>query len=192
MSQPRRQALLVGVLLVLLALAALWSFGFYADAAAAAHHAAIETGRSADAARQIHALRRRPTLDGVHELDDAQLGALLADAAQQTGLTPGRVIRDVRRAGRDRVAEVYWRVRTTVRLDGVTLEELIRFAHALVTENPGLSVESLNLTVASGGASGGASRSGDESGGGEARWAAEPLELSYLVYDPRPRTGELR
>ncbi|MFP4145631.1 MAG: hypothetical protein ACOCTI_07620 [Phycisphaeraceae bacterium] len=180
MNSRQRLVLWSAALLAILAGTAVWSLGRYRAAADRLDHAREQTREVASLVREIHALRSRPAANGGRELDEVRLGALLSDAAEAAGLDSRHAIRSIdaprsRRLMEGRQETFYRQLQTEVQLDGVTMEQLFRFAHALASHNRGLRVSSVYLTSPQGASA-------------AARWSLRPMVVSYLVYDP-PEAG---
>lgn len=172
MNPRKRQAILVGVMLVLLAITALWSWGRYAAARDRAAAARESTAAVEALAESIEGLRRQPTM-GVQALADTQLTAMLEASARAAGFDPESVILSIRPQPDRRVENTPYRQKTTeLRLQRLTLRQLVRFLYDLSSRNPGLRVDGLQLSSPAG-------------EGPAATWTVDPLTLSYLIYAPQ-------
>lgn len=175
MSESRRQIVLIAVLVGLLLVAAVWSLAVYRGASERLRSAQDDRRAVAALAAQIQSLRRRPTLEGAEQMGQTQLTAIVQRSASAAGFNAESVIQSVSPQPDRRIPNSPYQQRSTqLRLQGVTLEQITRFLHDLTVRNPGLRVESLQLS----------SPGGDEAEGPEAMWNVDPLVVSFLVYAP--------
>jgi type II secretory pathway component PulM len=172
MNPQKRQAVLVAVMLVLLAITVLWSYGRYAEARDRAAAAEENTAAVEALAESIESLRRRPTM-GVQALADTQLTAMIETSARAAGFDPETVVLSIRPQPDRRVENTPYRQKTTeLRLQHLTLRQLVQFLHDLSSRNPGLRIDGLQLSSPTG-------------EGSTATWTVDPLTLSYLIYAPQ-------
>ena len=170
MSQLQRQMMLIGILAIFLAGINIWCYNQMASARKRADAAAHDAAEIAQLADQIELLRQQPTFTN-EELPELKINQLIYDAAQAEGLDPdNKIVSIVPQKARRITGTAYKQKDTHLKLDNVKLVELLHFLHQLVHDNPGLKVESLQLTTPS-------ADVGDN-------WDVEPLVISYLIYSP--------
>ncbi|MFH5806527.1 hypothetical protein [Alienimonas sp. DA493] len=176
MNGPNGTRLAAGAL-GLLAVAAVWA-GLRASAAAAGAEAAGET--LADCRRlaaEIRALRSDAPTAAPETTAEEAVTERVDRAARAAGL-PADAVLDVDPRPARRAGETAYRTRSTgLSLAPLTLPELRRFLEALVEDEPGLTVTSLQLTPPRADRPAGAAAAGPE------RWSAN-LALTRLIYDP--------
>lgn len=170
-----RKALPVLLVAVLLGVAG-WSLDRLVDRRDRAEAAARETAQCLRLAEAIEHTRRSATLNpltGGDPLQTRQLQQLIQAAADQAGIDPDQAVRSIRPRPGQRLADgPYTEHAAELKLQHVSRQQLVAFMHALMRDNPGLHVRSLRLVVA-----GQNGQQGD-------RWNADPLTLTYLIYQP--------
>lgn len=171
-SAQKRQAVLVGLMLVLLALAAGWSSLRMAEQRRAAASSARELAESRQIAKRIEALREQDAVASA-DPDRARQEQNLAQQIDRAGTSAG-LVGDWRR-GIDhkparRVGDTpYTRKPAVLLTRGLTLDQLGALMHELTYDSP-LTVSELRLSTPSGEPRG-------------KRWDAD-VTLTYLIYDP--------
>jgi type II secretory pathway pseudopilin PulG len=180
MNETRRLAVLVTVMFGMLLLTVGWSYLRWSAARDRAERAAGQQAVVQALAEEIRASRRQPAM-GPEALDDRQMTVLAEAAADAVGLDPRRVLQSIRAQPDRRIPHTPYRQNTTeLRLQGLTLQQFIGFVHVLVSRNPGLRIDAMQLT----------SPQGTDR---QALWTVDPLSVSYLIYAPLPpsdRRGE--
>lgn len=172
MNPHNRPVILVGVLLVLLALAAGWSTLRMLDRAQAARTAAADLAAYKQLASEIERLRDN---DDVKQLggDAAAREQLIADrvtqAGQKLGLR-GQWWQDTIHKNAQRVGNTsYVRKPAVLYTSGLTLDQLTALLHELTYDSP-LTAQELTLRTPP----------GEDPGD---RWDAN-ITLTYLLYEP--------
>ncbi len=165
----KRKGIQAALLAGLLAAVALWSGGVMMGA----RHRAIEAKQGLEGVQRcalaIEALRDRPTLAADRERLDGEMAGLIEKQASSLGMSrPARISPEPPQ----RVGESSYKEKPTqVALRGVTIEQAVRFVHALCAADAALNVKSLRLTPPS----------VDNPAG---KWSADVV-LTYLIYSPR-------
>lgn len=174
MSGTRRTTLLIGAMLGLLLVAAVWSVLGLLESRALARAAMDDLASSRQAASAILALRGRPMLAAATDLGDQEIHQQVATAMQTAGLDRA-ALRGVYPQGPRKVGDSsYSQKPTTLTLANVPLPGLTMFLYHL-SEGTGLSVRDLRLRPPRGDAD-------------VHRWDAE-LTVTYLIYTPASRGG---
>ncbi len=171
----RRHRVLIGVLMAMLILTALWSYQYMLTRRDAALAAAEDLREGLSMMRQIEQMSRRPALASDHERLLTETTGLITTAATAAGIAPDSLVRFTPEAPRRIGESVYKEKPTQVWLQAVTLRQLVDLASAEALREAGLNVESIRVTAPPDG------REGDQ-------WNVD-LVLSYLVYDP-PKAGK--
>lgn len=176
MTPQRRGMLMAAVVLGLLVGFTAYSWRAHTNVLEHAQRAIAESNRAAQFAGAIHDLRREPTLQNVRELGEIRVGGMLEDAAKGTGVLVEGRIESIRPLPPQRLTSsgpgrLYQKIQTEIILEQITVDELMRLVHALLSGHPALRVDSLYLT-------------NPESYGADSRWSVRPLVISYLVYEP--------
>ncbi|MEX2672297.1 MAG: hypothetical protein WD294_09335 [Phycisphaeraceae bacterium] len=168
MNEARKHALLYGMLLVMLAVAAVWNFTAMTEQRALAHAQAEDLLVCATLADQIKTLRTGPGVASSEAKNVQELGQRIEAASQQAGLS-GELV-GVAWQNASRIGETDY-VRKPVRLSlrGVSLPQMTTFLHH-VTNASAVAVRDLRI-----------------SGRNDASetWQAEAA-LTSLVYQPLP------
>lgn len=168
--QNRREALLVGVMLLLLAGAVLWSWTVLDQARKRLDRVADQTQRIRILAEEIRDLGTggTPIRQG---LRDTELANAIEQALGDAGANPGATIESITPGGSRTLAGAgYVERRLEVHLQGLTLQQIVTALHALLLQYPGLDVAGLHLRVQSAGSGG--------------LWNAGPILLVYAEYAP--------
>lgn len=164
----RRTGILTAVMAAMLAVAALWCYGYMTDRRNAAIQAQNDLSDCRRYAAQISALQNRPAVASDSEKLFSETTSLIEQAAQSAGikqiasLTPERPrrIED----------SVYKETPTRVTMQQVTLKQLATMLYKLIYNQPALHAKSIRVEMPR----------GDEYG---STWDVE-IVLTYLVYDP--------
>jgi len=170
MTAARRQAVLVGVMLIMLALAAGWSMNRMFTARAAAAAAAADREAAKRMAEAMVDLRDQPAVAATRAMGERQLLQRLAEAAGKAGL-PGDVIEGTFPQSARRVGDApYRRKPTAISLRPMPLDQLTAFLYHL-TAASNLTVHDLRL------------RAPRDAEAGQNIWEAEAT-ITYLIYSP--------
>ncbi len=169
MSQQKRQAVLVGIMLVLLAAAAVWSYGWMRDQRQGARLAREELIECRRLVREIEALKAKPAMASAEAMGIQKLGRRIESASRQANFE-GAPLEGVFPQSARRVADSpYLRKPTALALRGVTFRQFVTFVYHL-TDQSGLSVRDLRLRTPHG-------------DGPRHLWDAEAT-VTYLIYEP--------
>ncbi len=167
MSAERRQAVLVGALIVALTIAAVWTFDWMREQRAAAERSRAELALCSDLADALQSAADKPKVAESEAAGVQELGDRIETAMRRARLDP-RALESVRpQAARPVEDSAYSRKPTGLTLRGVTLEQLVTFLRSL-TDGTGLGVRQLRLRAPHGAADGDV-------------WNAEAT-VTYLVY----------
>jgi len=121
----------------------------------------------------IELLGRRPALVADREQRTAETAALVEKAAASAGIPPQQLLR-ISPEPPQRLGESPYKEKPTcLALRGVSMEQVVKLAHALETAETGLNTKSIRLTLNKNDAKGSADT-----------WSAE-IVLSYLIYEPK-------
>jgi len=166
----RRMYVYLSVLVVLLAVCAVWSVGYLADQRAVAREAAKDLTDCRRLADRIQILRHRPAMAADRERQSAELSGPIEQAARDAGIPTDRLVRISPEPARRLGESAYKEKPTRVSLRRVALKNLVTMIHALTDPTTGLDLKSLRLTATS-----------RETPDGT--WSAE-LVFIYLIYEP--------
>jgi hypothetical protein len=100
----------------------------------------------------------------------AEITGLIEQAAQAAGVGPGSLRRITPEAPQRLGDSAYKEKPTLLALDDVTLEQLVRLVHHLVSSQQGLCPKSIRLSA-------------PRKAAADSAWSAE-IVLTYLIYDP--------
>lgn len=169
MTDVRRQGMLIGLMLLMLAVGAGWSVNRMLTARAEAGLAAADRAEARRVAEAIVALRDQPAVAATRAMGERQLIQRIETAAADVGLPAdaleGTFPQNARRVG----DSPYLRKPTAITLRAVSLEQLTAFLAELTAES-NLTVDDLRLRVPH----------GDNDG---ELWDAEAT-ITYLIYSP--------
>ena len=151
MTHLGRPAVLYGTLIAVMFAAATLAGARLLDAKRGYHDARDRAGRAEALAQLIEAMRSAATPSADARPSAQTLADRLPNALEAAGM-PERAMADLRYlpsqrpgyAGPDSTVRLE---RLQLRLEGVTMEQLARFTHELVTSVPGLYVDELRLTA---------------------------------------------
>ncbi|MFP4139700.1 MAG: hypothetical protein ACOCZU_06160 [Planctomycetota bacterium] len=175
MSPRKRQRILVGIMLAMLAVAALWSLSYLFEQRADAERAAGELSACRVLARRMTALRDKPAVASAKDVGVRELGTRI-DAASAKARLGRQALRSVDPGSPRAMDDTPYLLKpTTLELQGVTLPQLTSFLYHLTSE-PGLVVRDLRIR----------NPRRDSEG---ADWNAEAT-LTWLIYSPQ-RAKEL-
>lgn len=167
----RRRAYLAGLLVVVLALLAAWSYDWMNEQKQRAQQASVDLAGSRLLAASIQSLRQQPTIAAAEDMGIQQLGSLIEAALGKSQLKAdaleGVIPQSTRRLGNS----PYEVKPTSLVLREVTLGQLASFLYHL-TQDTGLTVREMRIRAPH----------GDTSGN---TWDAEAT-LTYLIYSPIP------
>ena len=171
-STSRLLAALCGVLFIV----ALSSYWRLSSSSAELELEARDTGRCAQLAADIKALRELPRF-AVLEATSAEMTAKRIEEAASVSRLPGRAISLIRPQSPFRLSDSPYQVRPyRIELTAVTLQQLIAFAHHLADESRGMTVRDLRIRDAS----------RDSNRRGPELWSVE-LTLTQLIFSPNSR-----
>ena len=174
MNPQRRQAVLVGVMMVMLAVAAAWNLGWMVEQKERAVYAASELAATRQLVRDIERLQAIPAVATSQELQTHELGARIEAARQAAGLPddwqPGVQPQPAQSVPRT----PYVQKPTALTLASMSLPQLTTFL-ACLTQDSNLVVRDLRLRTPRGGGEGD-------------RWDATATVV-YLMYSPSERTS---
>jgi len=171
MSQQTRQAMLLGVMLVLLIGVAGYSTRWMLTQRQTAQAAADDYAASQAIAKRIEATRQSPTVAADEARGRQALGRHINTASQKAGLSQTSVPKNISPEPAQRVSDTpYMRKPTRFPLRRVSVRQLVAFLYH-VTDGSGLRVHELRLAEPRGGSPGD-------------RWDAA-VTLTYLIYEPR-------
>jgi hypothetical protein len=170
MNPRKRQAILVGVMMAMLAIAAVWSLGRMFEQRRSARRAATDLAAVTAMAQRMKGLRDQPAVASAQDMGVRELGTRIDEASGKAGL-PRNALRSVDpRSARPVGDTPYLQKPTTLELQGVSLTQLASFLYHLTSE-PGLVVRDLRIR----------SPRRDDVG---SQWNAEAT-LTYLIYSPQ-------
>lgn len=173
MTPLKRQFILIGLMLLLLAMAAVWSTNTMIAESESARSAAEDIASCKVLAATIESLREKPAIASVSAMGVQELGERIEAASRQAQLPPSSLEGVFPQASRRVGDSAYLSKPTSLSLRGVTLEQLVTLLFHL-TDGSGLSARDLRLRTPHGGAPSNI-------------WDAD-VTLSYLVYSPPTRT----
>lgn len=146
-------------------------------------NAAADTRRCAQLAADIQALRELPQFAVLEAESDETTATRIEEAARAAALPghkpglPGRAITLIQPQSPQRLSDSPYQVRPyRIDLVGVTLEQLVVFAHHLADESRGMTVRDLRMRDAS----------VDSDQRGRELWDVE-LTLTQLIFSPNSR-----
>ncbi len=169
MSPQKRQAVLVGVMLAMLAIAAAWSTTEMLAARELARRSAADLAACERIAADIRRLRQGPKVASAEAMGVQELGKRIEAASRTAGLSTSALV-GVYPQGPRRVGDTpYLRKPTSLSFRNVPLPQLASFLYHL-SDGSGLNVRDLRLRTPRG------------EGGGDL-WDAEAT-LTYLIYSP--------
>jgi hypothetical protein len=161
------------LLIALLFLGVYWSWTHYCQSRRQLQVVQVETVTCRRLAASIALLRQKADPAAVLEMPEDQLYHRLHEAAQAAGLQDDRVIRSIRPQPPRAVRGTSLEQKTVeLSLEGLTLEQFVRFLYRLHAANPQLQITALTLHEPKG-------------WGTAALWDVEPLVLNYQVRAPR-------
>jgi len=167
-----RRATAIAILMALLAAAALASRGHMLCCRAKALDAQQTLDRCRLHAAAIADIRNRPAVAADNEQLGAEIQAAIETVAKDAGIAGQKIVR-ISPLPPQRLADSPYKEKPTlVRLEDVTLRQLVTFAHDLSAAKTHLVAKSINI------------RAPQAEDAGEL-WIAE-VELTYLIYQPRP------
>ena len=166
----RRRGFLLLVLAGLLGLAAAWSYETMAASRQWTTKAREDLAACRQMADRIEALRRRPTMARQHERASAETIGLIEKSAKAAGITTAKLLR-ISPEPPQRLGDTVYTVKPTrVLLKNVTLQQLVQFVHAIVTDREALHAKAMRISAPS----------ADDAG---RLWNVEVV-LTYLIYEP--------
>jgi hypothetical protein len=169
MNPRKRQAILVGVMLAMLSVGAVWNLNWMLEQRQDARRAAGDLVACEVLAEQMGQLRSKPAVASAKDMGVRELGSKI-DAASARARLGRTALRGVDpRSARPVGDTPYLQKPTTLDLQQVTLPQLTSFLYHLTNE-PGLVVRDLRL------------RSPRRRAEGK-DWNAEAT-LTYLIYSP--------
>lgn len=176
MTPQRRERILVGVMIVLLAIAALWVWQWRGEQRALANRDATNLTEVKLLAERIEAMRAEPAVAATEDLELKELGGRLEAAAGKARFPQGAIEGVLPRSARRFGDTAYLEKPTEIDIRGVTLTQLAAFLHH-VANDAGLTVRDLRLRTPRGDAP-------------TNTWNADAT-LTYLLYAPieRARPG---
>lgn len=170
MTASRRQSMLIGVMLLMLAVAAGWSVNRMLTARAEAAAAAADRATARQLAEAIADLRDQPAVAATQAMGRHQLLQRITDAAERAGLSSdvveGTYPQSPRRVGQT----PYRRQPTAITLRPLPLHQLTDLLYHLTAES-NLTVQDLRL------------RAPRDAEADENVWEAE-ANVTYLIYSP--------
>ena len=166
----QRNTILWSVGLALLLAATFWAHGRLTKASLAADQAANDLAECRTLAAQIGEIKDRPRVASEQEKLAGETTAMIDAAATAAGIDQRRVVRIAPESPQRLGESVYKEKPIAVRLRDVTLRQVVKMSHALLTPNPGLRVKTMRL----------AAPTPDDT---TDRWTVE-LTITYLLYDP--------
>lgn len=183
MSLLRRHTLSIVLLLVLvLAAGAGWSVHRLHVQSQAAERMVDQLAECRVLVHKIKALQNKPSMAAASAMPMTDLARLIEDAAKEAGLSLAKLIR-ISPNPAQRLGETpYQRKPTQVLLRGVSLEQAIRFLHAVQQHDRELHVTAVRLSAA---------REPARQTPGSEQWTLEAT-LSYLIYAPPNDSGRAR
>jgi hypothetical protein len=169
MTAPRRQGILVGLMLAMLAGLAAWNVEWMLGQRSSAQQAANDLAECEHLAAGIKLLRDKPAVASTEAMGVQELGKRLEAASGKAAIAQSSV-RGVSPQNAHRVGDSPYLVKpTALALKGVSLSQVATFLYHL-TSDAGLSVRDLRLRAGR----------ADDAGG---VWDAE-VTLTYLIYSP--------
>lgn len=170
MSDTRRQFIFAGLLLTVLAVAALWSVASMFSAARAARYAAEDLRDSRELAVRITSLKQEPTIAAAEDRGIQELDPKIESALRAAGLPRRPTIEGIYPAAARPLGDVPYQVKpTSLSIRRVTLAQLATFLYHL-SDGTGLNVRDLRLRR-------------PRTGADDRQWDAEAA-LTYLIYAP--------
>lgn len=167
----RRKAILGGLFAASLLAAAVWAYGYMADARQRAIEAREGFVDCQKMAAQIEGYSQRPLLAAEREEQSAQTTALIEKAAKSAGITP-KMLTHITPELPQRIGDSPYKEKpTAVRVENVSMQALVSMLHQLSSGPMPLTPKSLRLAVPR----------GDEATSG---WTAEAV-LTYMIYEPQ-------
>ncbi len=177
MSQEKRQAILIGIMMAMLTIAAVWNVNWMMRQRRSAIYAANNLAACEALRDQIKSLRDKPAVASTEALASQELGKRLAAAAERSKL-PGGPPKDVFPQSERSVEDSPYLIKPTLlTLRQVPLEKLATFLYYL-SEDAGLKVRDLSLR----------SPRGEKA---KDVWNAEAT-ITYLIYKPSAKTPRER
>jgi len=173
-NPPRRKGILIGVMVAMFTIAALWNANWMFRQRALAQRASVDLAESQQLAAAIASLREQPAVASDEVMGVQALGTKIVAASQRARLNIGEDDQAVsefiypqppRRMG----DSPYMIKPTALTLREISLEQLVTFLYHL-TDEAGLSVRDLRLRT-------------PHSATSEHLWDAEAT-LTYLIYTP--------
>lgn len=172
MSQPRRQTILVGIMILLLIGAAAWSVDWMMQQRQQAQDAAADLAECQMLVRRIEALREAPTVASAEAMGVQEFGEHIEAASRLANFDPS-ALRGVFPQAAQRVGDSpYLRKPTAITLRHVPLHDLVTFLYH-ISGDTGLMVRDLRLRT-------------PHAEAPEDVWDAE-VTLTYLIYEPAER-----
>ena len=166
----RRKVILAGAVLLGLAVVAGWCCARAARADRTAGQVRTDLAEIRIIAARIEAVRSRPTMADEQERLSDEVTGLVEAAARQAGIDKRDLVR-ITPLSPQRVGDtVYKEKPTTVEVSNVSLTQLMKLVHVLLSDGRGLKAKSIRLS---------APRHDDTA----ETWTAEVV-LTYLIYDP--------
>jgi len=173
MNPEKRRAVLIGVMMTMLLVAAIWNINWMMTQRRSAAHAAKDLAMCRELQSHIEMLRQKPAVASTEALASQELGQLITTAAKQAKL-PNGPPRDVFPQAARGVGDSPYLVKPTLlTLRGVTLQQLSAFLYHLSGDS-GLDVRDLRLRR-------------PKSRETANAWNAEAT-VTYLIYKPRGKT----
>lgn len=169
MTPSRRQVLLVGITLALLALVSIWSVDWMKQQRTAAQLSTTDLHEASNLARTIQTLRKQPTIATDRNMGAGELGERIEQASRESNLELSSLESVQPRNPRRVDDSPYLHQPTVLRFRDLTLRQLVGFLHHL-TDQSGLHVQSLRLMSPPGAPS-------------DDHWDAEAT-LIELIYKP--------
>lgn len=137
--------------------------------------AAEQEQKSRGIAKEIQQLRDRPGFAALN-VDSPHTITMRAEAARQQAAFPAAAVLRIQPQGAVQLRDSPYRMRPTrLELRGVTLKQVIQFAHAMIDESQGTTIRDLRLTLGN--------RSGNELENSLDYWTAE-MVLTQLIFAP--------
>jgi len=170
MDPLKRQLMLVGVMLVMVAIGALWSYRWMDEQREAAQYEANTLAECQHLAEQIEALRDKPTVASAASLDDHEILQKIAAASQQARIGDGVLAGTFPQPARSLGDTPYQIKPTSITLRGITLQQLTTLLHHL-SEQSSFNIRNLRLRTPHGETTGNL-------------WDADAT-ITYLIYAPQ-------
>lgn len=175
MTPTLRLATLLGVLCLILAGLAAWSFADMAEKKHVTHDAAADLAEVKKLAERIIEVRDQPAIAGSYELELDELTRQIEEAADKAELPGGSLVRIWPEAARRVGDSPYKEKPTQILLRQVTLRQITIFLHELSNSESGLNVQSLRVVAPH--------RDVEDD-----TWTAEAT-ITYLIYSPNTETS---